>query len=163
MDDIVSEMANISPMPSPREGHVSFQDQNERHQAIIEEDRKRAEKLLRDRLRRQKPENKPTEGNEETDGGMTYGGYTGLKGKIVKVNVLKVNRKLGIAVDGGANTNQKAVIIRQIVVSFLKRKAYCLDYVYWYTKYTDMNLHALYYNIVDISIVSIITYTIIIA
>lgn len=117
MDDIVSEMAKISPMPSPREGHVSFQDQNKKQQASIEQDRKKAEKLLRDRMKKQAQQKPPADGEEATDGTMSYGGYTGLKGKIVKVNVVKVNRKLGIAVDGGANTNQKAVIIRQIVVS----------------------------------------------
>ena len=41
----------------------------------------------------------------------------GISGKLMKVMVQKVNKKLGLAVDGGANTKQKAVIIRQIVVS----------------------------------------------
>ena len=109
MDDIVSEMAKMSPMPSPREGHISFEDERRQQQNVIEQERKKAEKMLANRLQK----------HQETkqEDGITYGGYTGLKGKIVKVNITKVNRKLGIAVDGGANTNQKQVVIRQIVVS----------------------------------------------
>ena len=49
--------------------------------------------------------------------GKSYGGYTDLHGEIVTVTVNKVCKKLGIAIDGGANTKQKAVIIREISVS----------------------------------------------
>lgn len=51
------------------------------------------------------------------EGGQSFGGYTNLVGDIVTVTVTKVCRKLGIAIDGGANTKQKAVIIREISVS----------------------------------------------
>ena len=55
--------------------------------------------------------------------GLSFGGYTGLKGSIVTVTVTKVSRKLGIAVEGGATTkNQKGVVIRQITVSELKNE-----------------------------------------
>ena len=50
-------------------------------------------------------------------GGKSFGGYTDLEGEIVTVAVTKVCKKLGIAIDGGANTKQKAVIIREISVS----------------------------------------------
>ena len=33
------------------------------------------------------------------------------------IKVTKVNRKLGLAVDGGSNTRQNGIIIRQITVS----------------------------------------------
>ncbi len=110
MDDIVNEMAKMSPMPSPREGHISFEDERRKQQNMVEQERKKAERMLASRLQKHKETTKQEDG-------ITFGGYTGLKGKIIKVNVTKVNRKLGIAVDGGANTNQKAVVIRQIVVS----------------------------------------------
>lgn len=51
----------------------------------------------------------------------------GVNGKLIKVMVEKVNKKLGLAVDGGANTKQKAVIIRQIVVSALCQSQLCQD------------------------------------
>ena len=110
MDDLVSEMAKISPVPSPQAGHVTFEDQRTKQQGIIEMERKKAEMMLAEKIRK-------TKETSEEEGGHSFGGYKGLKGKIIKVNVTKVNRKLGIAVDGGENTNQKAVIIRQIVVS----------------------------------------------
>lgn len=50
-------------------------------------------------------------------GGKSFGGYTDLEGDILTVSVTKVCKKLGIAIDGGANTKQKAVIIREISVS----------------------------------------------
>ena len=110
MDDLVMDVGGMGPPPSSnsRPGHVSFQDQRTQQQKIIENERKMAEQMLANRLRQKK----------EAATGLSYGGYTGLKGTIDKVNVTKVNRKLGIAVDGGANTKQKAVIIRQIVVSY---------------------------------------------
>ena len=110
MDDLVMDVGGMGPPPSSnsRPGHVSFQDQRTQQQKIIENERKMAEQMLANRLRQKK----------EAATGLSYGGYTGLKGAIDKVNVTKVNRKLGIAVDGGANTKQKAVIIRQIVVSY---------------------------------------------
>ncbi len=111
MDDLVSQMAKISPMPSPREGHVTFEDTRRQQQHVIEQERRKAEKMLANKLQKHKAETKQKE--EE---GMSFSGFTGLKGKIVKVNVTKVNRKLGIAVDGGANTNQREIVIRQIVV-----------------------------------------------
>ena len=82
---------------------------------IIEEERLKAEKMLAHKVRQEKQKQavKPPLQVE----GTTYAGYTGLKGKIMTVNVTKVTRKLGIAVDGGSNTKQKAVIIRQITVS----------------------------------------------
>ena len=110
MDDLVSQMAKISPMPSPREGHVTFEDQRKKQQGIIEQERRKAEKMLANRLQRHK------ETTKQEEGGISFGGFTGLKGKIIKINVTKVNRKLGIAVDGGANTNQKEIVIRQIIV-----------------------------------------------
>ena len=50
-------------------------------------------------------------------GGKSFGGYTDLQGDILTVSVTKVCKKLGIAIDGGANTKQKAVIIREISAS----------------------------------------------
>ena len=50
--------------------------------------------------------------------GLSYGGYTDLHGEILTVTVSKVCKKLGIAIDGGANTKQKAVIIREISVRY---------------------------------------------
>ena len=54
-------------------------------------------------------------GNSE---GLSHGGYTDLHGEILNVTVSKVCKKLGIAIDGGANTKQKAVIVREISVRF---------------------------------------------
>lgn len=53
--------------------------------------------------------------------GKSFAGYTDLHGEILTITVTKVNKKLGIAIDGGANTKQKAVIIREISVSEEKR------------------------------------------
>ena len=52
-----------------------------------------------------------------TSEGKTFAGYTNLHGEILTITVTKVCKKLGIAIDGGANTKQKAVIIREISVS----------------------------------------------
>lgn len=49
--------------------------------------------------------------------GKSFGGYNDLHGEIRTVTVTKAVRRLGIAIDGGANTRQKAVIIREISVS----------------------------------------------
>ena len=59
----------------------------------------------------------PLESAAKSGGGKSFGGYTDLEGDIVVVTVTKVCKKLGIAIDGGANTKQKAVIIREISVS----------------------------------------------
>lgn len=55
--------------------------------------------------------------HEEKGEGRSFAGYTGLQGEILTVTVSKICKKLGIAIDGGANTKQKAVIIREISVS----------------------------------------------
>ena len=50
--------------------------------------------------------------------GLSHGGYTDLHGEILTVTVSKVNKRLGIGIDGGADNKQKAVIIREIPVRF---------------------------------------------
>lgn len=72
----------------------------------IENERRKAEEKLQKRLKRAQ-EKKP----------KSYAGFTDLEGNILHINVTKVVKKLGIAIDGGANTKQKAVIIREISVS----------------------------------------------
>lgn len=100
----------------------------------IEDERRKAEEKLQRRLRRaqEKKQANSAEGVTETEGadaptpsspaelgsGKSYGGYDNLHGNILTINVTKVTRKLGIAIDGGANTKQKAVIIRELTVSF---------------------------------------------
>ena len=119
---------------------VNFGDQ-EKHtkkepsrQQVIEEERRKAEEKLQRRLRRaqEKKQANSAEGVMETDGaqaptpsspaeqgpGRSYGGYENLEGNILHITVTKVCKKLGVAIDGGANTKQKAVIIREISVSF---------------------------------------------
>ena len=108
-------MSQGKPRSSPR---VSFEgerrSQSKSNSQIIEEERLKAEKMLAQKVQqeRQRQGARPPSQIE----GTSYAGYTGLKGRIVTVNVTKVTRKLGIAVDGGSNTKQKAVIIRQITV-----------------------------------------------
>ena len=114
MDELViSSLPSQAPAPAsssaPRP-HVTFQDQKKKEQKIIENERKLAEQMLAVRLREKKNESK------EEEGRFSFAGYTNLKGIMTKVTVKKVNKKLGIAVDGGSNTKQKAVIVRQIVV-----------------------------------------------
>lgn len=75
----------------------------------IENERRKAEEKLQRRLKRDH-EKKKSELN-------TFAGFTDLQGDILHINVTKVVKKLGIAIDGGANTKQKAVIIREISVS----------------------------------------------
>lgn len=100
-----------APSPTGSGHHVTFAvDQRAKEQKIIENERKLAEQMLAVRLREKKKEKKE-------EGRFSFAGYTNLKGELKKVTVSKVNRKLGIAVDGGSNTRQKAVIVRQIVVS----------------------------------------------
>ena len=57
-------------------------------------------------------------GRSGSSEGLSHGGYTDLHGEILTVTVSKVCKKLGIAIDGGANTKQKAVIVREISVRF---------------------------------------------
>ena len=44
-----------------------------------------------------------------------YAGFTNLYGEIITIEIKKVAKRLGIAVDGGANTKQKEVKIREIM------------------------------------------------
>ena len=111
-------MLDIGGVPSPSstkqpQGHVTFADQRKKDQKIIENERKLAEEMLKVRLREKKEEEK----KKKDEGRFSFAGYSNLKGQLTKVTITKVNRKLGIAVDGGANTKQKAIIVRQIVVS----------------------------------------------
>ena len=48
----------------------------------------------------------------------------------MSVTVTKVCKKLGIAIDGGANTKQKAVIIREISVSHCDENPYTCNKVF---------------------------------
>ena len=57
------------------------------------------------------------QGAVRQDTGKSFGGYSNLHGEILTIPVTKVNKKLGMAIDGGANTKQQAVTIRQITVS----------------------------------------------
>lgn len=75
----------------------------------IENERRKAEEKLQRRLKRAQEKKKSEL--------KSYGGYTDLEGDVLHINVTKVVKKLGIAIDGGANTKQKAVIIREISVS----------------------------------------------
>lgn len=65
------------------------------------------------------PSASPPTSASPTSEGKTFAGYTNLHGEILTITVTKVCKKLGIAIDGGANTKQKAVIIREISVSQL--------------------------------------------
>ena len=78
----------------------------------IENERRKAEEKLQRRLKRAQ-EKKQSELK-------SYGGFTDLEGDILHISVTKVVKKLGIAIDGGANTKQKAVIIREISVSAIR-------------------------------------------
>ena len=75
----------------------------------IENERLKADQKLQRRLKRaqEKKKNEP----------KSFGDFTDLEGDILYINVTKIVKKLGIAIDGGANTKQKAVIIREISVS----------------------------------------------
>ncbi len=107
---------------------------------MVEADRQKAEEKLRRRMERERArraaaeagqggEEPSTRGAMEEDdidfaapppvrpGGKSYGGYNNLHGDIVAITITKVVKKLGIAIDGGANTKQKAVIVREISVS----------------------------------------------
>lgn len=72
----------------------------------IENERRKAEEKLQRRLKRAQEKKQ----NEL----KSFGGFTELEGDILHISVTKVVKKLGIAIDGGANTKQKAVIIREI-------------------------------------------------
>lgn len=75
----------------------------------IESDRRKAEEKLQRRLKRAQEKKR----NEL----KSYAGFTDLEGEIFHISVTKIVKKLGIAIDGGANTKQKAVIIREVSVS----------------------------------------------
>lgn len=94
----------------------------------VEEERLKAEQKLERRLKRSQEKEKKygeSESHKEEIAKApfdmkttkSFGGFTDLLGNIVHVNITKVVKKLGIAIDGGANTKQKAVIIREISVS----------------------------------------------
>ena len=99
--------------------------------AAVEEEHDKAEQMLERKLREKKETAaaaKAAEQEEESsaDAGpsFSYTGYDNLHGELKHVQVTKVVRKLGIAIDGGANTKQKAVIIREISVSSYKSQSY---------------------------------------
>ncbi len=75
----------------------------------IENERRKAEEKLQRRMQRAQEKKKSEL--------KSYAGFTDLEGEILHINVTKIVKKLGIAIDGGANTKQKAVIIREISVS----------------------------------------------
>jgi hypothetical protein len=99
----------------------------------VEEERRKAEQRLQrrvDKMKVQQQQQRPQQNGASntvseptavgggvgsgSSEGLSYGGYTDLHGEILTVTVSKVCKKLGIAIDGGANTKQKAVIIREI-------------------------------------------------
>ena len=53
--------------------------------------------------------------HEHRSKAKSYNGFTNLYGEIVTVEIKKVAKRLGIAVDGGANTKQREVRIREIM------------------------------------------------
>ncbi len=86
---------------------------------MIEEERYRAEEKLQKRLKKAQEKKQAEEeaAAAATGEGQSFGGYENLYGHIFNVTITKICKKLGIAIDGGANTKQKAVIIREISVS----------------------------------------------
>ena len=97
----------------------------------IEEERLKAEQKLERRLKRSQAKEKKNSESKSLDEVpvemntiKSFGGFTNLQGKILHINVTKVVKKLGIAIDGGANTKQKAVIIREMSVSQFKYQYY---------------------------------------
>ena len=58
----------------------------------------------------------PSHRQPQQNKGVSFGGFTNLHGEILTIPVTKVNKKLGMAIDGGANTKQVAITIRQITV-----------------------------------------------
>lgn len=86
--------------------------------AAIEDERDKAEQMLEKKLREKKEAAAAKAAEEDAAGpSFSYAGYDNLRGELKHVLITKVVRKLGIAIDGGANTKQKAVIIREISVS----------------------------------------------
>lgn len=96
--------------------------------AAIEEERDKAEQMLERKLREKKEAATAAKTAEQVQQSsdvaganagpsFSYAGYDNLRGELKHIQVTKVVRKLGIAIDGGANTKQKAVIIREISVS----------------------------------------------
>ena len=57
--------------------------------------------------------------DQASTGGFSYAGYDHLHGRLDTIKVIKFTKKLGFAIDGGANTKQKAVLIREIIVNAL--------------------------------------------
>ena len=109
---------------------------------LVEEERQRAEEKLQRRLEKKRLTQLNVQKETDTvatvataatedkssspplaagavSNGKEFGGYTNLHGEILTIKVTKVCKRLGIAIDGGANTKQKAVIIREISVSQL--------------------------------------------
>ena len=98
----------------------------------IREDRERAEKMLQQRMlmAKQKGTTKSTSSGSKEGGmsyakqagvvgkkGFSYAGYTGLVGDMITITITKVTKRLGIAVNGGNDTKQVAVKIKEIIVS----------------------------------------------
>ena len=66
--------------------------------------------------------------------GKTYAGYTGLFGDIKTILIEKNGMRLGVAVTGGANTKQREVRIKEIVVSCcLPHVKHCMDIMKHFT------------------------------
>ena len=129
------------------EGHRKPQTKEQ----MVADERRKAEEKLQRRLRK-------AQQNEETDSapgpparaqepptpanqnlGQSYAGYDNLQGTILNITITKVCKRLGIAIDGGSNTKQKAVIIREISVS-TKESLIILQLVY-FPIYMYMNIH----------------------
>ena len=109
------DMGSFSGMKKKNEPKgVVFADQAKKRQQATERERRIAEQMLANRLERKK---KREQGGDDKAGTIAFGGYTGLKGKIEKFNVTKTSKKLGVAIDGGVNTEQEYVIIRHMLVS----------------------------------------------
>ena len=64
------------------------------------------------------PQQQQQQQQQQQHAGLLFGGYSNLHGEILTIPVTKVNKKLGMAIDGGANTKQQAITIRQITVRY---------------------------------------------
>ena len=95
--------------------------------AAVEEERNKAEEMLEKKLREKK---EAANAGNNLGPSFSYAGYDNLRGELKHVLVTKVVRKLGIAIDGGANTKQKAVIIREISVSIILLIFLLCSYMY---------------------------------
>jgi hypothetical protein len=123
-DPIPEPVPDPAPQAPPPESYPPVQLRKKKRRPVVPVEQRSPEKGLDDFIaqassalpsrRRAAVAPQQQQQQQQQHAGLLFGGYSNLHGEILTIPVTKVNKKLGMAIDGGANTKQQAITIRQI-------------------------------------------------